>query len=281
MGSKGQALIGYTILFVFLGVTGLALGLSSFYTVGSGERAVVVSQTQGTIQQSFGEGFHWKTPFIDDAIIIDIKTHKYEVAASAASKDLQTVTANIAVNYHVEGNSAHTLYQTIGMDYENRVIVPYVQEVVKGVTAKYNADELITKRPEVSEQIKIGLRERMLTSHLILDEVSITNFDFSAQFNAQIEAKVTSVQRALTEENNLRVIEFTAKQKVAEAEGEAEATRVKAIAEAESIRIRAEALKESPELIQLELAKRWDGKLPQISSGNSGMILQLPMPQGN
>lgn len=231
---------------------------SPFFVVSSGERGVVVSKLSGTVQESYGEGLHLKTPIIDSAHILEVRTKKYETTATSASKDLQVVTAVVVVNYHILPDNTYKVYQTIGNDYENRVIDPSVQEVVKSVTAKYIAEELITKRELVKDDIKEALKERLATYNLVLDDFSLKNFDFSQEFNSAIEAKVTAEQNALKEQNNLKVVEFQAQQKVASAEGDAKA-----------IEIINQQLTKSPQYIQFFLLQKWDGKMPVALGSNS------------
>lgn len=272
-----QVSIGGTILKVVVVALIVMVGSGSFFIVGAGERGVVFSQTQGVKPMSYDEGFHFKTPFIEDATKLPVRTQLYSVKASASSKDLQIVHTEVGVNYHIVPEAVHKLYQEIGQDYQEKVIVPAVQEAVKAVTAEANAEELITKREVVKSELEQALRNRLTNYHLIVETVSITNFDFSPEFNVAIEAKVTAEQNALAEENKVRIEEAKAKQKIAEAQGNAESIRLNAIAEAEKVRVVNEQLAKSANYVQLELIKRWDGRLPTIQ-GSQGMILQMPFP---
>lgn len=239
-------------------VFGVILLFNSFFIVGSGERGVVVSATSGTKQISYGEGIHFKVPLIDSATKLEVRTKKYEAEAGSASKDLQIVHTTVAINYHLNPDQVHAVFQTIGKDYENRIINPAIQESVKSTTAKYIAEELITRRELVKEDIKENLIARLDGSNVFVDEVSITNFDFSPEFNKAIEAKVTAEQKALEEQNNLRVVQFQSQQKIASAEGDAEA-----------IRIVNEQLARTPNYIQYYLLQKWDGKLPTALGSNT------------
>ena len=195
-----------------IGLVLLLMGLiiaNPFVMVGPGERGVVL--VWGKVQdQIFDEGLHIVTPIATVVRIVDVKTQKEEVDASAASKDLQTVSARVALNYHLDPLKVNVLWQEIGKDYNARVIDPSVQEAIKAVTAIYSAEELITKRTEVREHIKTALKERLEKHHILVDEFSIVNFEFSASFNQAIEAKVTAEQQALTYKNRLEKIKFEA-----------------------------------------------------------------------
>ena len=203
----------------------LVLVLSSVYTIGAGERGVLL--TFGKVGQlAQDEGLHLKIPFVQQIVKMDVKTQKYEAEASAASRDLQTVTSKIATNYHLVPETIPVLYQDIGVNYQIRVIQPLEQEVVKSITAKFTAEELITKREEVRLEMKQILHERLLGRGIIVEDVSIVNFDFSPEFNKAIELKVTAQQQMLKAQNDLERIKIEAEQKVVSAKAEAEALSV-------------------------------------------------------
>lgn len=269
MKRKGEAeitlgYVGITAL-VIIGIVLLVIVTSSFYTVQAGEKAIVLRF--GDPQPiAYDAGLHFKFPIIDRVVHIDIKTLKYEALASAASQDLQTVSTNVAVNYHLSQDSVITLYREIGLDYTDKIIQPAVQEVVKSVTAKYTAEQLITKRAEVKDAIDAKLRERLIGSNIIVETISITNFDFSSSFNAAIEAKVTTEQNALAAKNKLAQVEYEAQQRIAQAEGEARA-----------IKIQAEAIQSQggKEYVQLQAISKWDGKLPQYNLGSTTPFIDI------
>ena len=213
--------------------------------------------------ESLTEGLHLVVPFITSVYRIDTRIQKAEINGNeAASKDLQIVTSAMVINYHLEKDSVVRLYRQIGLAYEDVVIAPGVQEVFKAATAEFTAESLITQRQTVSEIIRKGLQERFEPYGIIVDQVNITNFDFSADFNRAIEAKVTAEQNALKAEKDLERFKFEAQQKVATAKGEAEALVEKARAEAESLQLRLQYAK--PEIIMLNAVEKWDGKLPQL-----------------
>lgn len=223
-----------------------------FGTVGAGERGVQLrfGAVTGNI---FGEGLYFRIPFIEKVKKMDVKIQKDEVEAPAASKDLQTVRSVVALNYHLDPNEVATLFQEIGIDYNSRIIAPALQEAVKAGTAEFTAEELITKRPEVRERIKVLLAEKLEPRGIILDEFNIVEFEFSRTFNDAIEAKVTAEQDALAAQNKLERVKFEAQQKIEEAKGKAEA-----------ITIESQALRNNPQVLQLRSLEKWDGKLPQF-----------------
>lgn len=233
------------------------LAFSCFYIINAGQRGVLI--TLGNPSDAIiTEGIHFKVPFVQRVIKMDIKTQKDEVEASSASKDLQTVNAKIAVNYHLESNSAPRIYKEVGVNYVDRILSPAIQESTKAATAQYTAEELITKREQVRETIKQLLIDKMSIRGIVIEDVLITNFDFSKSFNDAIEAKVTAEQNALAAKNKLAQVEYEAQQRVTQAEGEAQAIAIQAKA------ITAQGGKE---YVQLQAIQRWNGILPQVTGG--------------
>jgi regulator of protease activity HflC (stomatin/prohibitin superfamily) len=183
---------------------------------------------------------------------------KAQTHAAAASRDLQQVTTDIALNYHIDPDMAHNVYQRIGIDFKARVIDPAVQEAVKAVTAEFTAEQLISERPKVREEIKRLLSERLSPFHILVDDFSIINFEFSKEFNRAIEEKQTAEQLALKARRDLDRIRIEAEQQIA-----------KAKAEAESLRLQKQEV--TPELIrlreieaQVKAIDKWDGRLPGV-----------------
>lgn len=207
----------------------------------------------GAIQGTIGEGLHVINPFITDVVKMDITTQQLAVPAGAASKDLQSVSTQVSVNYNLDSNKVIDIYRELKNEYSARVIEPSVQEAVKGATAKYTAEELVTKREEVKGTIYQDLKTRLATRNIIVTEVLITNFDFSPSFNQAVEAKVKAEQDALASKNKLEQTKYEAEQKV-----------VSATAEAESIRIQAEAVQSQggADYVKLKAIEKWNGSVP-------------------
>ncbi len=254
------------ITWILVGVVGalfaLIFVLNCFTVVSAGHTGVVM--TFGAVEDVvLDEGIHFKTPFIQSIVQMNNRTQKIETEGSASSKDLQIISYVVAVNFHVNNSSSASLYQNVGMDYGSVVIVPAIQESIKAVTAQYTAEELITKRQTVGDQIKDALSEKIGQYGITVEIFNIVNFDFSEEFNAAVEAKQTAQQNALKAEQDLARIEVEAKQKVTQAE-----------AEAESIRLIQEALSTSPDYVEYIKWSKWDGKLPTVM-GDSSMLINL------
>lgn len=257
-GTKGLRIIKFG--FILFAAFVIILMLNPFVIVGAGERGVVLNF--GAVQPIvFGEGIHFRIPVIQKIVKVDVKVHKEQVDAEAASKDLQDIRSTIAVNYHILPDKANWVYQNIGTAFKERIIDPTVQEVVKAITAKYTAIELITQREKVRSEIKMLLKERLTVYNIIVDDFSIVNFKFSQQFTQAIEAKQTAEQLAMKAQRDLERIKIEAEQKVAQARAEAEALRL----QKENV---------TPQLIRLRQIEasikaidKWDGHLPKINSG--------------
>ncbi len=234
--------------------------LNSFTVVTAGHSGVIV--TFGDVSENvLSEGLHFKIPFVQQIVLVDNRVKKAEVSdASSASKDLQTVTSTIAVNYKVLNSYSAELYQNVGMDYESLIITPAIQECVKAVTAKFTAEELITNRQNVSDQMMELLRQKIGSYGIDIQIFNITGFEFTAEYNAAIEAKQTAQQNALKAEQDLQRIKVEAEQTVAKAEAEAEAYRLKS-----------EQL--TTEIIISNYIEKWDGKLPTVVSGDGGTMM--------
>lgn len=239
------AVIGVVALIVFL-------ILNPIVKIDAGERGVVLRW--GAVEDTIlDEGIHWITPIMRNVKKMDVTIQKEERGASAASKDLQIVTSKIAINYHLDPLNVNKLYQDLRKEYSDRVIAPAIEEFVKKITAQYTAEELITKREEVKQDLKAGIKENLAVNHILVDDIFITDFDFSEQFNKSIEAKVTAEQRALEEKNKLEQVKFQAEQKITRAKADAEAIRI----QAEAIQIQG-----GEQYVNLTAVHKWDGKLP-------------------
>ena len=220
------------------------------------------------------EGLYWRTWFAEAIIPMDMRVQKLEAAATASSSDLQVVTARIALNWTVDPKNAPTIYSQIGpVDMvQTNVVEPVLQEAVKTATAKFTAEELITKRPEVKKGINDYVSSALAKSNVLVTDLNIVNFEFAAQYQQAIEAKQVAEQLALTASNDLRRIEIEAKQAEAQAQGRANSALIEARAEAERQTLLRQTL--SPELVRLEAIRKWDGHLPTVA-GESGMLIDL------
>jgi len=254
------------VVFILL----LLVVFSPIGTIRAGERGVRL-RFDAVTGSTIDPGLYFLIPVIERVQTMDVKTQKEEMEAAAASKDLQTVTIKVALNYNIDPGQVARLYQEVGTDYKSRIIDPAMQEGVKASTAKFTAEELITKREAVREDTKAQLKERLQVSGIIVTEFNITNFNFSKVFNDAIEAKVTAEQQALAAKNKLEQIKFEAEQRIAEAKGKAEAMTVES-----------NALRSNPMILELRALEKWNGILPQVTGGATPFIsLPASMAQPN
>jgi regulator of protease activity HflC (stomatin/prohibitin superfamily) len=262
------------VILIIIGVVATA----SVKIVESGHRGVLLHwDAVDLTAPPLDEGLHFVTPFQDDVVNIEVRTLKYASNARSASKDLQTVETTVTVNYHPDKEQIHRLYKNLGLDYENTVIQPAIEETVKQVTANYNAEELITKRPLVKDDIEFSIRERLNQFDVVTEVISITDFEFSDLFARAIESKVEAEQNALRAENDLKRIEVEAKQREANAIGLANANIAEATGEAEAIAIINRALAENPNYLEWLKTQAWDGKLPLVvGEGGATPFIEIP-----
>ena len=270
---------------------------ASVKIVDAGYRGVLLKFGAVDTSVALNEGIHFVTPFRDSVVQMEVRTQKTVENAASASKDLQDVTTQVALNYHLNPNSAQVVYQQLGFEYGNRVIAPAIQESVKQVTARFNAEELITMRETVKNQIEQQIKSRLAPYNILVDTISITEFQFSEQFRKAVEAKVEAQQRALQAQNDLRRIEIEAQQNEAKAVGEQKANVARsegirqsnvlqAEGESQAIKIIDQQLRTSPSYLEWLKTQRWDGKLPLVtggggSGGSAGTtpFIQIPSSQ--
>ena len=254
---------------------------ASVKIVDAGYRGVLLKFGAVDTSVALNEGIHFVTPFRDSVVQMEVRTQKAVENAASASKDLQDVTTQVALNYRINPNSAQVVYQQLGFEYGNRVITPAIQESVKQVTARFNAEELITMRETVKNQIEQQIKARLAPYNILVDTISITEFQFSDQFRKAVEAKVEAQQRALQAQNDLRRIEIEAQQNeakavgeqkanVARAEGVRQSNVLQAEGESQAIKIIDQQLRTSPTYLEWLKTQRWDGKLPLVTGGGGG-----------
>lgn len=252
---------------IFIAALILLSWLNPFVVINAGHRGVIT--TFGKVNQIvLEEGLHFRIPIMQQVKEINVQIQKGEGDGDAASRDLQQVHAKIALNFHLIPSRVAETYQLIGdlNSVGDRIIIPAVQEATKATTAKYTAEELISKRPEVRDQISQFMRDRLLRHGIQIDEFSIVNFRFSESFNQAIEAKTTAEQLKLKAEKDLERIRVEAEQKIASAK-----------AEAESLRLQKQEI--TPDLLKLReienqrvALEKWDGHLPQVTGGSIPLV---------
>jgi len=258
MRQAGAPNVSKIVRYSVIGLIALVILINAFTTVKAGHSGVVT--TFGKVNDVvLTEGLHFKIPFVQQIVQIDNRVLKAEVQCTSASKDLQIVSSTIALNYKVTNLSSGDIYKNVGTDFENKIVTPAIQESVKAITAKFTAEDLIANRQIVGEQMKENLASKIESFGLQLQIFNIIDFQFSAEFNAAIEAKQTAQQNALKAEQDLARIKVEAQQKVEQAKAEAEAYKLKSLEITDS-------------MILMEYINKWDGKLPMVSSEGTMML---------
>lgn len=255
---KFVALILVGIL-VLLGVITL---FSSMRSVDTGQVGVVTQYGRVTGRE-LGEGFSWVAPWgINNVTVYDVKNQKEEVQSNAATKDLQDVSGTLVINYQLNRGEVSKMHKEVGKEYKDKLITPALNETFKSAAAKYNASELITQRAEVKNDVYTGLKNRLEKYGIQVLDVSITNFNFSAEFNKAIEAVQIANQQVAKARQELETAKVEAEKKVAEAEGAAEAQR-----------LQQQTL--TPELLEKQWIEKWDGKLPTYTGNGANFYMPV------
>jgi prohibitin 2 len=250
------------------GAVALFFVLHPWIQIGAGERGVVLDF--GAVKKDvLQEGLHFRIPIMQKIAIVNVQIQKATTETVAASADLQDVTSTLALNYHVQPDMANVVYQSIGIEFKERIIDPAILEVVKAVTARYSAEELITKRPLVSEEMRAALTDRLKANNITVDAFSIVAFSFSRVFTEAIESKQTAEQLALKAKRDLDRIKVEAEQKITAAQAEAEALRL----QKQNISIDLIELRKIE--ANLKAIEKWNGILPQVTGNGAVPFIGL------
>lgn len=272
--SSGKPFKG--VKWIIIGAAAILVAVNSFTIVPAGNTGVVL--TLGKVSEtSYQEGFHLKIPFIQQVEDMSNKIQVYETPASAVSKDLQTVSSKIAVNYRLLSDKTASMYKDVGIDYQTVLIAPVVQECMKSATAKYTAEQLITERAAVGDEVKASLDTKLNDYGIYIEKFNIVNFDFTEEYNNAIEAKQVAEQNLLktkTEQEQAIVIaNAEADKKVIAAEAQAKATLTEAQAQADANKLLEESL--SDKVIAYEQIQKWNGILPKVTGSDSGLLIDV------
>jgi len=258
----GPRLIAFIVFFV-----GVAFLLTqSFFIISPGFRGVQIRLGR-VIGISVEPGVHFKIPFVDEILSFDVRIRKADIRTDSLSKDLQSVSTTMVINYQISDVSA--LFQNIGKFFEEIIINPYTQESVKAIVAQYTAEDLIKNRQEAKEKVLEDLKNRLSSKYIILVDFNFTHLGFSTEFIKAVEEKQIAEQSAKKAKNLTEKIKEEAIQQ-----------RTRADAEAYSLKSQREVVSE--DLIrlreveaQLKAIDRWNGALPKVTGGSIPMISLL------
>lgn len=251
--------------YISIVVVGLVIGFASVAVIPAGHIGVQV--TLGEVnQKTLPEGIHLVNP-ISKVKEVEVRLTTYRINnASAGTKDLQQIHTDIVLNYRLDGSQAAHIYKEFGLDLQDRVVFPAMSESLKAITAHYTSEELITKRDVVSSRVKEELAGKLVKYGVLVGDISLVNFGFSAEYQKAIEAKVIAMQSKLKAEQDLQRIEVEAKQEIAKAEGRAKAIQI----ETQAINSQGGA-----SYVQLKAIEKWDGNLPTTMAGNATPFINV------
>ncbi|KAL6994434.1 Prohibitin-3, mitochondrial [Sarracenia purpurea var. burkii] len=203
---------------------------SSLYTVDGGQRAVLFDRFRGVLDETVGEGTHFLIPWLQKPFIFDIRTRPHTFSSISGTKDLQMVNLTLRLLSRPEFSQLPRIFQTLGLEYDEKVLPSIGNEVLKAVVAQFNADELLTERPRVSALVRESLIRRAKDFNIELDDVAITHLSYGTEFSKAVEQKQVAQQEA-----------ERSKFVVAKAEQERLAAIIRAEGESESARLISEA----------------------------------------
>jgi regulator of protease activity HflC (stomatin/prohibitin superfamily) len=245
---------------ILIAMAVIILTTSLFYEVPAGNIGVVLRFS--AVNRVANPGINIKLPFVERVVLMNVRTQKDEAQATAVSENLQVVTSIIAVNYHLDGTRAKEVYEKVGADYANIIVAPAIQNTFKAVTALFTAEELITKRDEVRLLAEEKLTAQLEPYFVVVENFNIVNVDFSAEYQQAIESKQVAQQQVETSKQKLAQAEIDAQTVIAQAKGQADAQ--KALNQTGAL---------TPEYLQYLFLTKWDGILPQVmTSGSNTMI---------
>ncbi len=228
-----------------------------FVMVGPGERGVKIKL--GQVQdKSYEEGLHIIFPFVQKFRTMDVKIQKNTLTTQVYTKDIQQAHITYVINYKIQPENVHKLFQSVGVQYESKVLTPVVEGTIKDIIGKWNAQDLISNREKATGDILFKLQAQLKDNYIDVQDFQMTDINYSKVFEQAIENKVTAEQEAQRAKNKTVQVQEEARQKVIAAE-----------AEARSMAIRAQALSQNKSLVQYEAVQKWDGKMPQYMLGNS------------
>src|SRR3989338_3660197 len=252
-GNMEKDIMGKLLLPAVL-VVAVMLAFSAFFIVPPGE--VAIKTRLGAIVDSYGEGMHFKLPFVESVTKFSIQIQRANIKTQAFSKDLQTMDAHLVVNHRIEQGTAVSIFRNLGPNYVENIVDPAVQEVFKAIAARYSAERVISERNLLVEEINTEVKERLNKKEIIVTDISVTDLHFTDQFLKAVEDKQVADQQAQMAGKLVEKAKRDAEQQIAKSRGEAEALRM----QREQV---------TPALIelrkvdaQLKAIEKWNGVLP-------------------
>lgn len=253
------------IKWVILSIIGIFIIISLFASFKSIPTGFVGVKTRfGQVQNSMlNEGLNFKIPYIEKIVLMDCRTQKIEYTMEASSKDLQKISNfKVAVNFNISKETANTLYREVGTDYKTIIVEPAIQEAMKATIANYTAEELITKRNEVSNFALTSLTDKLSNKGITLSSLNIIDLSFSNEFDAAVEKKQIVEQQTQQAKYELEKAKVENEKKIENAKAEAE------VMKQQNSEITDKTLELKKLEIQQKLIEKWNGILPTTITGS-------------
>lgn len=262
-------------------VVGVLVVFLSYYTVPEGYRGVIIRT--GAVAGVAPPGLGFKIPFLDSVTDMSVQTQRADFAdVSAYSRDIQLSISEVSVNFRLQADAVGRVYSEVGLDYADRLLAPRLPKRFKEVVGRYAAAEIVNNRTKLSEEIETLLHDDMAAFGVLIEDVQITNIDFSDAYEQAVEATAKAEANVKRARQELEQVKVDTQRQVAEAEARAQAVklaadaeayqiRAKGEAEAEVISARGKALVANPRLVELIAAEKWDGRLPSTQVPGSAL----------
>ena len=213
------------------------------------------------------EGFNFKLPYIEKIVKLDCRTQKTEYTMEASSKDLQKISNfKVAVNYNITKDTANDLYRKVGVDYKSIIVEPAIQEAMKATIANYTAEELITKRNEVSAFALEALFNKLQDSGITLTALNIIDLSFSPEFDKAVEEKQIVEQQTEKAKYELEKAKVENEKKIENAKAEAE------VMKQQNAQITDQYLRLKEIENQKAMIDKWQGILPNTILSEGGIF---------
>lgn len=278
-GIQGQKTLSRSLggMAVIAGVL-IAFFANAFVIIPPGRTGVVFNVVGGVQEEELVEGFHIVLPFLQQVTVMDTRKQTIDFVGtddiSALSKEGLQIVTDATIIYRLDASKAAELYQTVGVNYQNSIIKPTVRSKLRDVMAEFNAAELIsTKRQEMQLSLDQAISEALLKDNIILEELLLRDIRIPARISQAIEEKQAAEQEVQVEVNRREQAKIAAERVKIQAEGERDAAIARAEGDARALTLKGQAIRENPEIIQLEVAQRLAPSIQTIMLPSDGNFL--------